>query len=131
MDESVIIVKEGRHLLQELTVEGAFVPNDTYINIDKNIALITGIGLNSILNPYGDLRERNHNYNFTNIMTKVVTIIVVIITITIIIIMITRIIIVIVMIIIMAITPSMKYSNNKKYHFPSKFIGTLSLRYFK
>ena len=63
MDESVIIVKEGRHLLQELTVEGAFVPNDTYINIDKNIALITGIGLNSILNPYGDLRERNHKYN--------------------------------------------------------------------
>ena len=129
MDESVIIVKEGRHLLQELTVEGAFVPNDTYINIDKNIALITGIGLNSILNPYGDLRERNHNYNFTNIMTKVVTIIVVIITI--IIIMITRIIIVIVMIIIIAIAPSMKYSKNLKYHFSSKFISTLSFRYFK
>ena len=81
MDESVIIVKEGRHLLQELTVEGAFVPNDTYINIDKNIALITGIGLNSILDPYGDLRERNHNYNFTNMMTKLVTMIVVTITI--------------------------------------------------
>lgn len=43
MDESVIIIKEGRHLLQELTVDGAFVPNDTYINTDKNIALITGI----------------------------------------------------------------------------------------
>ena len=106
----MIIVKEGRHLLQELTVEGAFVPNDTYINVDKNIALITGIGLNSILDPYGDLRERNHNYNFTNIMTKLVSVIVVIITI--IVVMITRIIIVIVMIIIMAITPSMKYSNN-------------------
>ena len=43
VDESVIIIKEGRHLLQELTVDGAFVPNDTYINTDKNIALITGI----------------------------------------------------------------------------------------
>ena len=105
----MIIVKEGRHLLQELTVEGAFVPNDTYINIDKNIALITGVGLNSILDPYGDLRERNHNYNFTNIMTKLVSIIVVIITI----IMITRrrrIIVIIIIIII--IKPSIKYSNN-------------------
>lgn len=43
MDESVIIIKEGRHLLQELTVEGAFVPNDTFINTEKNVALITGI----------------------------------------------------------------------------------------
>lgn len=42
VEESVIIIKEGRHLLQELTVEGAFVPNDTFINTSKNIALITG-----------------------------------------------------------------------------------------
>ena len=42
VEESVIIIKEGRHLLQELTVEGAFVPNDTFINTAKNIALITG-----------------------------------------------------------------------------------------
>lgn len=42
VDESVIIIKEGRHLLQELTVEGAFVPNDTFVNTNKNIALITG-----------------------------------------------------------------------------------------
>lgn len=42
VDESVIIIKEGRHLLQELTVEGAFVPNDTFVNTHKNIALITG-----------------------------------------------------------------------------------------
>jgi DNA mismatch repair protein MSH5 len=42
VDESVIIIKEGRHLLQELTVDGTFVPNDTFISADKNIALITG-----------------------------------------------------------------------------------------
>lgn len=42
VDESVIIIKEGRHLLQELTVDGTFVPNDTFISTDKNIALITG-----------------------------------------------------------------------------------------
>ena len=29
-------------MLQELTVEGSFVPNDTYIDTTKNIALITG-----------------------------------------------------------------------------------------
>jgi DNA mismatch repair protein MSH5 len=42
VDESVIIIKEGRHLLQELTVDGTFVPNDTFISADKNVALITG-----------------------------------------------------------------------------------------
>jgi DNA mismatch repair protein MSH5 len=42
VEESVIIIKEGRHLLQELTVEGNFVPNDTYISVEKNINLITG-----------------------------------------------------------------------------------------
>lgn len=42
VEESVIIIKEGRHLLQELTVDGNFVPNDTFISADKNIALITG-----------------------------------------------------------------------------------------
>lgn len=42
VDEPVVIIKEGRHLLQELTVDGTFVPNDTFISADKNIALITG-----------------------------------------------------------------------------------------
>jgi DNA mismatch repair protein MSH5 len=41
VDESVIMVKNGRHLLQEMTVD-SFVPNDTFISTDKNVALITG-----------------------------------------------------------------------------------------
>ena len=36
-----IIIKNGRHPLQELTVD-SFIPNDTYITYDKNIAIITG-----------------------------------------------------------------------------------------
>ena len=39
-----IIIKNGRHPLQELTVD-SFIPNDTYITYDKNIAIITGIGV--------------------------------------------------------------------------------------
>lgn len=40
-EDPVIIIKNGRHLLQELTVDN-FVANDTYISPDHNIALITG-----------------------------------------------------------------------------------------
>lgn len=36
------MIKNGRHLLQELTVED-FVPNDTFISMEKNIALVTGL----------------------------------------------------------------------------------------
>ena len=39
--EPILILKNGRHLLQELTVEN-FVPNDTYLSREENIALITG-----------------------------------------------------------------------------------------
>ena len=42
VDEPLIIIKGGKHLLQELAVEGDFVPNDTYLDATKNIALITG-----------------------------------------------------------------------------------------
>ncbi len=41
VEDNLIIIKNGRHPLQELTVE-TFVPNDTYINGEKSIALITG-----------------------------------------------------------------------------------------
>lgn len=41
VDQSVILIKAGRHLLQELTVDN-FVPNDTYISPEKNVALISG-----------------------------------------------------------------------------------------
>lgn len=42
-DESnVIVIKNGRHPLQEMTVQHSFVPNDTYITEQKNIALISG-----------------------------------------------------------------------------------------
>ena len=40
-DDEVIVIKNGRHLLQELTVD-AFVPNDTYITREKCISIITG-----------------------------------------------------------------------------------------
>lgn len=40
-DDPVILIKGGRHLLQQLTVD-AFIPNDTCISTDKNVALITG-----------------------------------------------------------------------------------------
>lgn len=40
-EEPVILIKGGRHLLQQLTVD-AFIPNDTCISTDKNVALITG-----------------------------------------------------------------------------------------
>ena len=40
-DDPVILIKGGRHLLQQLTVD-AFIPNDTCISADKNVALITG-----------------------------------------------------------------------------------------
>ena len=40
-DVGVIMIKNGRHLLQELTVDN-FIPNDTFISREKNIALITG-----------------------------------------------------------------------------------------
>lgn len=40
-EDSVIIIKNGRHPLQELAVD-IFVPNDTYITADRNVALITG-----------------------------------------------------------------------------------------
>lgn len=40
-EEPSILIKGGRHLLQELTVDN-FVPNDTYLSRDKNVALISG-----------------------------------------------------------------------------------------
>ena len=39
--DPVVVVKGGRHMLQELTVDN-FVPNDTFISSEKNIGLITG-----------------------------------------------------------------------------------------
>jgi len=41
VEESLIVVKNGRHLLQALTVD-SFVPNDTFVSPEKNIVLITG-----------------------------------------------------------------------------------------
>jgi DNA mismatch repair ATPase MutS len=53
VDESVVIIKDGRHpiqvqhqillveYLQELVVE-TFIPNDTFLSMEKNIGLITG-----------------------------------------------------------------------------------------
>jgi DNA mismatch repair protein MSH5 len=40
-DEDVLAIKNGRHLLQEMTVDN-FVPNDTLLTVQKNVALITG-----------------------------------------------------------------------------------------
>lgn len=39
--ESVLVVKGGRHLLQELTVDN-FVPNDVFATDEKNVSVITG-----------------------------------------------------------------------------------------
>ena len=39
--ECGVLIKNGRHLLQELTVDN-FVPNDTFLSSEKNVALITG-----------------------------------------------------------------------------------------
>lgn len=61
MDESVVVIKGGRHPLQvfltsclcliisaqELTVE-KFIPNDTLITEDKCIAMITGMNFEKI-----------------------------------------------------------------------------------
>lgn len=41
VNENVIVIKNGRHPLQCISVP-SFVPNDTYISPDKNIAVITG-----------------------------------------------------------------------------------------
>lgn len=41
IDDNILVIKGGRHLLQELTVE-SFVPNDTFAGNDKNISIITG-----------------------------------------------------------------------------------------
>lgn len=41
IDDAVLVIKGGRHLLQELTVD-AFVPNDTFSTSMKNISIITG-----------------------------------------------------------------------------------------
>jgi DNA mismatch repair protein MSH5 len=41
VDESVVIIKDGRHPLQELVVD-TFIPNDTFLSMEKNIGLITG-----------------------------------------------------------------------------------------
>ena len=41
VNESVVVIKGGRHPLQCISVDN-FVPNDTYIAADRNIAIITG-----------------------------------------------------------------------------------------
>lgn len=41
VEQNIIVIKNGRHPLQELTVD-TFISNDTFISPDKNIALITG-----------------------------------------------------------------------------------------
>jgi DNA mismatch repair protein MSH5 len=41
VEDPVLIIKNGRHLLQELTVDN-FVPNDTCMTMERNITLITG-----------------------------------------------------------------------------------------
>jgi DNA mismatch repair ATPase MutS len=42
VEESVIIIKAGRHPLQEIAIEGTFQANDTFLSTLKHIALITG-----------------------------------------------------------------------------------------
>ena len=42
VEESVVIVKAGRHPLQELTVDN-FIPNDVFMSPDKHIGIITGL----------------------------------------------------------------------------------------
>jgi DNA mismatch repair protein MSH5 len=41
VSESVIAIQEGRHPLQELTVD-SFISNDTYLTSDKSVGIITG-----------------------------------------------------------------------------------------
>lgn len=41
IEDTVLVIKGGRHLLQELTVD-TFVPNDTFSSNAKNISIITG-----------------------------------------------------------------------------------------
>jgi DNA mismatch repair protein MSH5 len=41
VDDPILIIKGGRHILQEITVDN-FIPNDTFCTPEKNIALITG-----------------------------------------------------------------------------------------
>ncbi|CAM9788464.1 unnamed protein product, partial [Hapterophycus canaliculatus] len=41
VEDNVIMIKNGRHPLQELTVD-RFIPNDTYIADGSRVALITG-----------------------------------------------------------------------------------------
>lgn len=41
VDDAVVIIKGGRHPLQELNVD-VFVPNDTFLSAEKNIGIITG-----------------------------------------------------------------------------------------
>jgi len=40
-NERTIVIKAGRHPLQEIVVD-SFIPNDTYFDPNKNVALITG-----------------------------------------------------------------------------------------
>lgn len=40
-EDTSYLIKNGRHLLQELTVD-SFIPNDTFLSSDKNVALISG-----------------------------------------------------------------------------------------
>jgi DNA mismatch repair protein MSH5 len=42
VDSPILVIKGGRHPLQELALEGDFVANDTFLSGDKNIGLITG-----------------------------------------------------------------------------------------
>mmetsp|Transcript_10628 Transcript_10628/g.40026 ORF Transcript_10628/g.40026 Transcript_10628/m.40026 type:complete len:827 (-) Transcript_10628:426-2906(-) len=39
--DDVIVIKEGRHPLQEITVS-SYIPNDTFVDDDNRVALITG-----------------------------------------------------------------------------------------
>ena len=41
-DSDVIVIKNGRHPLQEMTTNESFIPNDTCLLPEKNVALITG-----------------------------------------------------------------------------------------
>lgn len=41
-EEPVIVIKNGRHPLQALSLDGDFVANDTFLSLEKNIGLITG-----------------------------------------------------------------------------------------
>lgn len=41
IDQATVIIKGGRHLLQELTVDN-FVANDAFLSGDRNVGLITG-----------------------------------------------------------------------------------------